>query len=59
MNNRSTGPAPLDNLTTMPALLTEPAVLQQDRGDDRIRPIHKWIFALAMMALMAALVLVR
>lgn len=57
MNNRSTGPAPLDNLTTMPALLTHPAVLQQDRAGDGIRPIHKWIFVLAMIAFMVGLAL--
>lgn len=57
MNNGSTAPAPLDHLTTMPALLTQPAALQRDTGREGIRPIHKWIFVLALIAFMAGLIL--
>ncbi len=59
MDNRSTLPAPLDNLTTMPALLTQPAALQRDTRREGIRPIHKWIFVLALAAFMAGLILLN
>jgi hypothetical protein len=57
MDNRSTVPAALDNFTTTPALLTQPAALQRDARREGIRPIHKWIFVLALIAFMTGLVL--
>jgi hypothetical protein len=59
MDNSSTVPASLDHLTTMPALLTQPASLQRDTAGDGIRPIHKWIFVLALLAFLTGLVVLR
>lgn len=52
-------PAALDNFTTTPALLTQPAALQRDARREGIRPIHKWIFVLALVAFMIGLALLN
>lgn len=59
MNNKNTMPPLVDNLTTMPALLTQPAALYTESKSEGIRPIHKWIFVLAVAALVAVLFFVR
>lgn len=59
MNNKSTMLPPVDNLTTMPALLTQPGALYTESEAEAITPVHKWIFVLAVLALVAVLFFVR
>lgn len=47
----------MDNETTMPALLTQPAGLSAADRTERAQPIYKLIFALAVLALAAVLLL--
>lgn len=59
MNNKSTMPPPVDNLTTMPALLTQPGALYAESESEGITPVYKWIFVLAVLALVAVVLFVR
>lgn len=59
MRKSTTLPAPLDHLTTRPALLTQPGTLSADTLPEATKPIYRWIFVAALLALVVAAIVLR